>query len=117
MIAVDVQNDFISGTLSLKNLPAKQDGEDVVPVINKLKKDVAFDLAVFTLDWHPCDHCSYHSNVHKYPIHETSKIKAADANMYDVVVYDGDVHIEQTLWPIHCEQGSWGAKLHVDLKV
>jgi len=117
LIVVDVQNDFISGTLALKNLPAKQDGEDAVPVINKIKQKFKFDLSVLTMDWHPSNHCSYHVNVHKYPIHETSKIKAEEANVYDVVVFDGDAVLEQTLWPVHCEQESWGAKLHADLKV
>ena len=117
LIAIDVQNDFISGTLALKNQPAKQDGEEVVSVINCLKQNVKFDLVVFTLDWHPSDHCSYHSNVKKYKIHEKSQIKAEEAKMYDSVVYDGEVPLEQILWPVHCEQGSWGAKLHADLKV
>ena len=111
-----MQNDFISGTLALKNQPAKEDGGDVVPVINRLKEKVKFDLKIFTLDWHPSNHCSYHSNVKKYPIHKTSQVKA-DAKMYEVVVYDGDVLSEQILWPVHCEQGSWGAKLHADLQV
>ena len=33
---VDVQNDFISGSLAIINCPAKQDGEDVVEPINYL---------------------------------------------------------------------------------
>ena len=68
LIAIDVQNDFISGTLALKNQKAKQDGKEVVSVINELKQNVKFDLVVFTLDWHPSDHCSFHSNVKKYKI-------------------------------------------------
>ena len=34
-VCVDVQNDFISGTLSITNCPAGQDGSEVVPPINK----------------------------------------------------------------------------------
>ncbi|XP_065065052.1 nicotinamidase-like [Rhopilema esculentum] len=117
LIAVDVQNDFISGSLALKNQPAKEDGAEIVPVINKLKQDVKFDLIVFTLDWHPSDHCSYHTNVKMYPFHETCKIKADHAKMYDFVIYGGDKPQEQILWPVHCEQGSWGAKLHEDLQI
>ena len=117
LIVIDVQNDFISGSLALRNCPAKQEGEEVVAVINKLKHDVSFDLVVFSLDWHPVDHCSFASNVKKYPIHESSKVKADDAKVFDVVVYDGEPPMEQVLWPDHCVQGSDGAKLHADLKV
>ena len=116
MIAIDVQNDFISGTLALKNQKAKQDGKEVVSVINELKQNVKFDLVVFTLDWHPSDHCSFHSNVKKYKISEKSHIKAEEAKMYDTVEYD-KVPLEQILWPDHCVQNSWGAELHADLKV
>ena len=35
LMIVDVQNDFISGSMALKNGPAQQDGEKVVPVINR----------------------------------------------------------------------------------
>ena len=35
IVVVDVQNDFISGSLAIKNCPAGQDGEDVVAPINK----------------------------------------------------------------------------------
>ena len=36
LVVVDVQNDFIDGTLAVKQCPAGQDGADVVPVINSL---------------------------------------------------------------------------------
>ena len=37
--------------------------------------------------------------------------------MYDTVVFTGPPMTEQTLWPRHCVQNSWGAELHKDLKV
>ena len=37
--------------------------------------------------------------------------------MYDTVVFEGPPKTEQTLWPRHCVQESWGAELHKDLKV
>ena len=39
------------------------------------------------------------------------------ANVMDTVVFEGPPMTEQTLWPRHCVQESWGAELHKDLKV
>ena len=41
-VIVDVQNDFISGSLAIVNCPARQDGEDVVAPINLLLDTVPF---------------------------------------------------------------------------
>ena len=35
----------------------------------------------------------------------------------DIVEFPGPPKLNQTLWPDHCVQGSWGAQLHEDLKV
>lgn len=74
LVIVDVQNDFIDGTLALINCPAKQDGAEVVPVINELIRTVPFNVITYTLDWHPEDHCSFVENVHLRKIHEKSKV-------------------------------------------
>lgn len=39
------------------------------------------------------------------------------ASVYDTVVFEGPPMTEQTLWPRHCVQDTWGAELHKDLKV
>ena len=44
------------------------------------------------------------------------QVTAADVKVFDKVVFDSPVR-EQTLWPPHCVQESWGAQLHPDLKV
>ena len=62
-VIVDVQNDFISGSLAIKNCAAKQDGEDVVEPINYLLDTVPFDECYYSLDWHPADHVSFIDNV------------------------------------------------------
>lgn len=76
LVVVDVQNDFIDGSLALINGPAGQDGSEVVPVINKLLDTCKFDLVAYTLDWHPADHIGFHENLYlrKY------QLKLADAN-------------------------------------
>lgn len=63
LVIVDVQNDFIDGSLALINGPAKQDGAEVVPVINKLVERCHFDTIVYTQDWHPIDHIGFHANL------------------------------------------------------
>lgn len=123
LIIVDVQNDFISGSLSVSNCPAGHRGEEVVPVINKLLQEVPFDLVVYSYDWHPNDHISFFENFRKrkiigrggLPISEDNKIE--DIAMFDEVTFQGPPRTDQKLWPRHCVQQSWGAQLHPDLIV
>ena len=113
---MDVQNDFIDGTLALKNCPAKQDGAEVVPCINYMLDNVPFDVIVYTLDWHPADHCSFIENVHIRKLTENSPSKK-NIKAYDTVIFEDYPDIEQKLWPAHCVQNSPGSQLHPDLIV
>lgn len=118
LLIVDVQNDFISGSLAIKNFPDAQDGGEVVAPINQLIEEVPFDLAIYSYDWHPENHISFIENKDKYQIHKTSKISAGDIKAGDEVVFD--INGEKTdmqLWPSHCVQNTWGAELHKDLKI
>jgi nicotinamidase/pyrazinamidase len=57
LIIVDVQNDFCKGgSLAVNN------GNDIIPIINKLREDKKWDLIVTSQDWHDPKHCSFHSN-------------------------------------------------------
>ena len=49
LVVVDVQNDFISGSLAIINCPAGQNGEDVVGPINNLIDTVPFDMHCYSL--------------------------------------------------------------------
>lgn len=80
LIVVDVQHDFIDGSLALRNCPAKQEGADVVPVINKLIKDGRFDEVIYSLDWHPKTHISFVNNVDKYPLDDTCAVSLESYN-------------------------------------
>ena len=71
---VDVQNDFISGSLAISNCPANQDGEDVVAPINRMLDTVPFTLHCYSLDWHPADHVSFIDNVHLRPFAANSLV-------------------------------------------
>jgi len=118
LIVVDVQNDFISGSLAISNCEAGQHGEDVLEPINRMIDTVPFDLHCYSLDWHPKDHISFIDTVHLRKLSsESQKTDPSKCNVYDLVVFEGPPKTEQTLWPTHCVQESWGAELHKDLKV
>ena len=120
IVIVDVQNDFISGTLSIKELPAKQDGEDVVPVINDMLNSVPFDNIFYSQDWHPTDHISFHDNLNLpgREFAEDSPIQNKDdAKLFSNVIFRGPPKTNQTLWPRHCVQETDGAAFHKDLDI
>src|ERR1041385_3760588 len=92
LILVDIQNDFLPG-----GALAVPDGDAVIPVANKLQS--AFPLVVATQDWHPTNHGSF------APSHPGKK-------PFDQIELNG---LPQTLWPVHCVQGTRGAELAVEL--
>lgn len=93
LIIVDVQNDFLpGGSLEVPK------GDVILPVINRIQPE--FDLIVATQDWHPLQHKSFASQ------HEGKK-------PFENITLNG---MEQTLWPDHCVQGSWGAEFPPGLK-
>ncbi|KAK3875685.1 hypothetical protein Pcinc_019459 [Petrolisthes cinctipes] len=120
LVVVDVQNDFIDGSLSIKNCPAGQNGEEVIPPINRLLEENRFDVVVYSLDWHPDTHVSFIDTVHLRPFHEACKLTPDEVKVMDTVTFDVNKDgnaMEQKLWPRHCVQKSWGAELHQDLKI
>ncbi|MDR2011956.1 MAG: bifunctional nicotinamidase/pyrazinamidase [Rhodanobacter sp.] len=94
LIVVDVQNDFLpGGSLAVK------DGDQVVPVINRVAG--RFANIVATQDWHTPKHISFaSSHPGKRPF-----------DMIDLV------YGKQVLWPDHCVQGTEGAALARDLSI
>ncbi|UYV67746.1 hypothetical protein LAZ67_5001866, partial [Cordylochernes scorpioides] len=104
LVVVDVQNDFISGSLAISDCPAGQDGAEVVPVINKMLEEAAFNHVVYSLDWHPEDHVSFVENVTLRELDPSSPVwPAEDAKVFDTVIFKGDTP-PQRLWPRHCVQ-------------
>jgi nicotinamidase/pyrazinamidase len=94
LLVIDVQNCFLpGGSLAVK------DGDQVVPVINKLAK--GFTNVVMTQDWHTVGHVSFASaHAGKKPF-ETVDLPYG----------------KQVLWPDHCVQGTDGASLSKDLSI
>lgn len=97
LILVDVQNDFCAGgSLAVPH------GDDIVPVLNHLRREGSWDLVVKTQDWHPSDHASFGSN-------------NPGSALYTVVsqVLPGEAEpVQQMMWPNHCVQGTSGAEFH-----
>ena len=93
LVLVDIQNDFLPG-----GALAVPHGDAVVPVANSLQ--AAFPLVVATQDWHPENHGSFAAN------HPGKKV-------FEQIVLNG---LPQTLWPVHCVQGTSGAELASGLK-
>ena len=61
LLAVDLQHDFIHGSLPVP------ESENVLPEIDKVKG--LFDFVYFTLDWHPLNHCSFKEQGGPWPVH------------------------------------------------
>jgi nicotinamidase/pyrazinamidase len=88
LILVDIQTDFLpGGALAVPN------GDVIVPIANRLQ--TAFPLVVATQDWHPANHGSFAVN------HPGKKV-------FEQIDLNG---LSQTLWPVHCVQGTPGAEL------
>ena len=65
LIIVDCQNDFISGTMSVPR--AKEILANIKEFINSNKNEI--DKILFTVDWHPYNHCSFKRNGGQWPQH------------------------------------------------
>ncbi|MEO6840018.1 MAG: bifunctional nicotinamidase/pyrazinamidase [Bradyrhizobium sp.] len=94
LLVIDVQNCFLpGGSLAVK------DGEQVVPVINRIAK--GFANVVMTQDWHTAGHVSF-ASAH------------ADKKPFEIIDLP---YGKQMLWPDHCVQGTDGASLSKDISI
>ena len=94
LLVIDVQNCFLPG-----GSMAVKDGEQVIPVINRIAK--GFANVVMTQDWHTPGHISF-ASVH------------AGKEPFETVDL---AYGKQVLWPDHCVQGTDGASLSKDLSI
>jgi len=93
LIVIDIQNDFCPG-----GALAVAGGDEILPRVNALMGD--FPIIVLTQDWHTADHSSFAA---QHP-------GAEPFGQVDMP------YGPQTLWPVHCVQGSQGAAFHPDLR-
>ena len=95
LIIIDVQNDFCrGGSLEIK------ESNEIIPIINYLRKNIAFDYVYLSADWHSTDHISFASN---HP----------GKNPFELIISPKGK--QQELWPDHCIQNQSGAYFHKDL--
>jgi nicotinamidase/pyrazinamidase len=94
LLVIDVQNCFLpGGSLAVK------DGEQVIPVINRIAK--GFANVVMTQDWHTAGHISFASSHGGKKPFETVEL----------------AYGKQVLWPDHCVQGTDSALFSKDLSI
>ncbi|EYC05089.1 hypothetical protein Y032_0084g1773 [Ancylostoma ceylanicum] len=114
LVVIDFQNDFISGSLSVKKGSAGEDPVDAIPAINSLVMEKELDAVVYTQDWHPANHISFVERARD----PDRKIRDDKQNVplkaFDTVQFDKPP-VTQTLYPAHCVENSWGAELHAGL--
>jgi nicotinamidase/pyrazinamidase len=92
LLVIDVQNDFCPG-----GALAVEEGNAVIDPIYRIAP--LFDHIILTQDWHPAHHTSF-ANSHP------------GSQPFDSIQL---AYGQQTLWPAHCVQGTWGAEFHPEL--
>lgn len=94
LLLIDIQNGFCPGG----NLPVPE-GDEIVPVANRLIDSGRYDLVVASQDWHPAGHGSFASaHLGKKP--------------FEMGMLSGK---PQMMWPDHCVENTEDAKFHPDL--
>ena len=107
LVVVDMQVDFITGSLALKRAPAGQDPETLVPLINTLIQHDMFDVVVYSLDYHPPNHISFVENAAIY-VPERHHVEAGEEIIAKTIAYG---MVQQQVWPRHCVQDTEGVRL------
>lgn len=95
LLLIDLQNGFCPG-----GKLAVAEGDQVIPVANRLMRDGGYDFIVASQDWHPADHGSFASRHPGKQPFEMGTLKGKP----------------QMLWPDHCVQGTEDAALHPALE-
>lgn len=93
LVVVDLQSDFCP-----RGAMAVNEGDQVVPVANRLITSGNFDITVLTADWHPPGHGSFAS--------------ASGEPPYTLGELGGK---PQVWWPDHCVWSTPGAEFHKNL--
>lgn len=111
ILVIDVQNDFVSGTLAV------HDADQIIDTINTLLT-LPFALKVATQDYHPANHISFARNhtdknvfdkITIFPPPElVARRKPEDQKPLEA--------LEQVLWPVHCVQDTTGVAFVDGLK-
>lgn len=91
LVVIDIQNDFCpNGNLAVLG------GDEVIDGVNRISS--LFNTVVLSQDWHPENHASFAKNQGQDPFTQKSF-----------------PYGDQTLWPNHCVQDTFGAKFCSEL--
>lgn len=99
LILVDIQTDFVSGSLPVPGASV------IVPEVNKLMQSESWDFIVACKDYHPANHVSFASNHPGYKVFDEYKLTA-----------NGNLTLTK-LWPDHCVQNTAGSEFAEGLDV
>ncbi len=69
--------------------------------MNNLRELPIFSIIIRSRDWHPQNHCSFAPNNPGTKVFETIVLP--------------DTKVQQTMWPVHCVQGTFGADYHSEI--
>ena len=94
LLVIDVQNDFCPG-----GALAVSGGDQVIDPIHRAAR--RFEHVILTQDWHPAGHSSFAA---AHPGNQPFEQVELSYGL-------------QTLWPVHCVQGSRGAQFHPALRL
>ncbi|KAI6046399.1 Isochorismatase-like protein [Pisolithus marmoratus] len=112
LIVVDMQVDFVTGSLAVPG------ATELLGPINDII-DLPFAYRVASKDFHPPGHISF-ATTHGKPLFETITIYPPEdlvAQTGGDVTAIGKRGLEQTLWPVHCVQGTPGVEIIPGLNV
>jgi len=113
LLVIDMQNDFISGSLPVTG------AEDIIDMVEDLTKLDIWYQVLYSQDWHPADHISFFSNLGLRQLDPTwlslNHTYVEDIKVFDEVTFKRYPPYKQVLWPDHCIQGSEGANFHPSL--
>ena len=102
LIVIDMQHDFVHGSLAVPG------AEAIIDRVNKVISLPGFKLKIATKDFHPYNHISF-ASTHEKPVLSTAMIFHPEDN-------DKIEGIEQVLWPDHCVANTIGADFVKGLK-
>lgn len=88
LVAVDVQRDFFDPQGALHVAGAEALPEKIAAIAGE------YDAVVFTLDWHPGDHCSFRTRGGPWPVHCVAYTQGAGlADCFAPILAKGPGHV------------------------
>ncbi|OAX43687.1 pyrazinamidase/nicotinamidase [Rhizopogon vinicolor AM-OR11-026] len=112
VLVIDVQNDFVSGSLAVR------DAEQIIDTINALLT-LPFAVKIGTQDYHPPNHISFalnHTGKNEFEIITIFPPAELVAKRKNEDTLPALKPLDQVLWPVHCVQNTTGAAFVDGLK-